>query len=436
MTGSSKLQSIKMSRRSACDRMTPWVATAIGVSLWILVAVLLVNFVRHAALGATSRTHGFIAYYTLARLVAEGTNIAPSYNYSPWFQSQMDRFQPGISDVNYNPPTTALLLLPFSDLEYEQARVAWTLLGVIALVVAGGWLLGALHLGGWYTPALVGLVLMYEPLLANFRLGQAYVLMFALLVTAWAAYHYERESLLGIVIGLLFVFKLVGLFLWLLLAVQGRWRTIALGIATVLLLLLGSLPWIGLSAWQAYIPFMISVASEPGRAVTAYQDVSGFFSHLLTFDALWNSTPLVNLPGLSAWLSWLTFGVMVAVSVYWARRLRGAQADLIFGAFVVLGVVLGPLALDYHYALLLVPIGILVARLKRQASVWHWVFLALASVLIAADLPYRSPGLAVGALALLAYPKLYGACLLWGLSLWLLRFDVEGSQISFIGEDR
>jgi hypothetical protein len=41
--------------------------------------------------------------------------------------------------------------------------------------------------------------------------------------------------------------------------------------------------------------------------------------------------------------------------------------------------------------------------------------------LIALDLPYRSPRLADGAWALLAYPKLYGAWLLWGLAIWACR---------------
>ncbi|MBI3732988.1 MAG: DUF2029 domain-containing protein, partial [Chloroflexi bacterium] len=44
--------------------------------------------------------------------------------------------------------------------------------------------------------------------------------------------------------------------------------------------------------------------------------------------------------------------------------------------------------------------------------------LLIAIALIAADLPYRSPRLAEGAWALLAYPKLAGAMLIWGLAVW------------------
>jgi hypothetical protein len=48
---------------------------------------------------------------------------------------------------------------------------------------------------------------------------------------------------------------------------------------------------------------------------------------------------------------------------------------------------------------------------------WRLVPLLVAVALIAADLPYRAGRLTTGAWALLAYPKLYGAWLLW----WLAR---------------
>ena len=48
---------------------------------------------------------------------------------------------------------------------------------------------------------------------------------------------------------------------------------------------------------------------------------------------------------------------------------------------------------------------------------WGGLTLTVGAILIAVDLPYRSAELADGAWALLAYPKLYGALLLWGLAL-------------------
>jgi hypothetical protein len=397
------------------------IAAIACLSLWIVVALLLIQFVRYASVGAVSRTHSFIVYYTLARLVAERTDLTPSYTDDAWFQSQLNRFQPGIVDVNWNPPTTALLLLPLSDLDYQQARVGWIVLSLLALISAGSLLLWTLRLSGWYVPALIAFSLVYEPLLANFHLGQVYVVMLGLLIVAWVAYHRRRENLLGIFIGLLFAFKLAGLVLWILLFIQARWRAFAAAVMTVLLLVLGSLPWLGFSAWRAFLPRIIGESSQAGTAITAYQDLPGFFRHLLTFDVQLNPTPLMALPVASTGFIWLSFIVMLAISAYWARRQVGLREDLLFGAFVILSLVLSPFSLDYHYALVLVPIAILVAELKQRGTLGLWLLFALALFLIAADLPYRSPRVAVGALAFLAYPKLCGACLLWGLSLWLLR---------------
>jgi hypothetical protein len=49
---------------------------------------------------------------------------------------------------------------------------------------------------------------------------------------------------------------------------------------------------------------------------------------------------------------------------------------------------------------------------------WRTAWLAIAIALLAAPLPYRDPALDEGWLALLAYPRVYGAWLLWA---WLAR---------------
>jgi hypothetical protein len=60
---------------------------------------------------------------------------------------------------------------------------------------------------------------------------------------------------------------------------------------------------------------------------------------------------------------------------------------------------------------------VLLARYQSGMASLRGVVLAAAALMIALDLPYRSPIVGSGILALLAYPKLYGALLLWGLCL-------------------
>jgi hypothetical protein len=76
-----------------------------------------------------------------------------------------------------------------------------------------------------------------------------------------------------------------------------------------------------------------------------------------------------------------------------------------------------PVSLDYHYVICLLPIAVLLSRLESASRGVQGGLLLFAALLIGVDLPYRSPRLADGWLALLAYPKLAGALLLWTLAM-------------------
>jgi hypothetical protein len=391
-------------------RLAVWLA-------WIAVALALFFLVRHAASGAQRRTHGFIAYYAVSRLVREGVDISPSYADDYWFQAQLDRFQRGVSDVNYNPPTTALLVLPLADLPYRQARVAWTLLSLAGLLLACGLITYFARLPPGLVPFVLLLVLACQPLYANFSFAQGYAAMFLLLVVAWFAHSRDRAALLGSSLGLLLVLKLAGVFLVPLLLIQRRWRALAWTGLVAGGVVLGTLPWLG-RAWLAYVPYMVHVNADRSRAVAAYQTLTGFFRHFTTFDSTWNPAPLVDWPVAGNALALLAAAGVLAVSLACAARSAPQSNEVLFGAFALLGVILSPLSLDYHYVLALPAMIILGRWAYSQRSRWAWPVLLLATLMIALDLPYRSPRVSAGLSALLAYPKLYGALMLWGLALW------------------
>jgi glycosyl transferase family 87 len=394
-------------------------AHRLAVSLaWIAVALALFLLVRHAASGALRRSHGFVAYYTVSRLVREGVDISPSYADDHWFQAQMDRFQRGVSDVNYNPPTTALLVFPLADLPYRQARVAWTLLSLAGVLLACGLIAYFARLPRALVPFVLLLVLACQPLYANFSFGQGYAAMFLLLVVAWFGHSRNRAALLGSSLGLLLVLKLAGMFLVPLLLIQMRWRALAWTGLVAGGLVLGTLPWLGLRAWLAYVPYMAHVNADRSRAVAAYQNLTGFFRHFTTSDSTWNPAPLVDWPVAGNAVAWLAAAGVLAVSLACAARSAPQSSEVLFGAFALLGVILSPLSLDYHYVLALPAMIILGRWAYSQRSRSAWLVLLLATLMIAWDLPYRSPRVSAGVWALLAYPKLYGALMLWGLALW------------------
>jgi hypothetical protein len=91
--------------------------------------------------------------------------------------------------------------------------------------------------------------------------------------------------------------------------------------------------------------------------------------------------------------------------------------DLAFGTFIIVGIILSPPSIDYHYVLMLIPILILFNWLIKNPSKILWIFFGISYLLIAASIPYISPKITGGLWALFAYPKLYGALGLWVLSL-------------------
>ena len=108
---------------------------------------------------------------------------------------------------------------------------------------------------------------------------------------------------------------------------------------------------------------------------------------------------------------------------------RKDQPDLIFALFVIANLLLSPFSSDYHYTLMLLPLAILIVWVQKQPRRWIWIAFGLSMVLIANPLPHQSPRLAAGAVAFLAYPKLYGALLLGGLTFWAWRSRISAQPV-------
>lgn len=405
---------------------SPSLKLAGTVGLWLVFGVCLIRFIPFLQAEATRPSHGFVVFYTAAHLVAEGQDSALFYEYD-WFNTQIARFiPPHIKDINVNPPLLNMLLLPLVGLDYAQARAVWT---AVSLACLGGsiWLwVRELKLTAVWLPAIGIGVLLFQPVYANLRFGQIYLFLLLLVSVVWWGQRHGREGVAGVALAGLLMLKVAVVFGWPLWVVWRRWKALGWGTAVSLGLFLFSLPWLGWQAWLVWLQQLLAPDARLGPSVTAYQTTFSFFRHLFSYDAQWNPAPLVNAPLLGAGLAWGTFFVLLAFTLKLAANLPPTPttlsvgpADLLITAVIILSVVLNPLALDYHYPLLLLP-GIILC-------VWAWslpahravLWLVLVGiVLIAADLPYSSPQLAAGWLALLAYPKLYGGLLLWAVACW------------------
>ncbi|HEX5417048.1 MAG TPA: glycosyltransferase family 87 protein [Chloroflexota bacterium] len=446
---------------------------ALALTLSALVAALFLVQVAWPA--ALQLTHGFSAYYTASRLVREGANVADFYD-DDWFHAQtVRRGFKGAEDIyNLNPPTTALLFWPLAALPPREARVAWSGANLLLLGVVLGLLIRSL--GGGAVEVALGVLLIagFQPVREDLRLGQVYVLLLALETLLLRAYLVRRGAVAGVSLGLAIGFKTAGAGLLLLLVARREWRVLCWVGLTFGATVAGGILLLGPDSWLRYVTLVSRFNTHPELAVTAYQSVPGLLLHLFRFDQIWNPAPLLAAPALALILLVTSAVVMLGVTLQFTglstqttsaalkgrrrsnglkprsctaspfaclsrrrriivqKRLGPPSSDshrdraLAFAAWAILDVALSPVSEDYHYTLLLVPIAILLADWRDCRRGRRWLAILLgAIVLIGAPLPFKSPALAAGAWALLAYPKLYGALGLWGLAVRALRSAPE-----------
>jgi hypothetical protein len=372
-------------------------------------------------------THGFVGYYTASRLMWQGDLTAQAYD-DEWFSQQvMDLLGEPIGEIlTPTIPTVAWVTLPLVGMPPQTARDSWIWLNLAFLLISLALILVALcHRPANVRFAPLAAGLMFVALLSpavheNFRLGQGFVFFLIFYGLAFLGLVTGRDWLLGIALGLMMVLKTVGIFLWLIPLLTGRWRALLWGGGTILAVMVGSLPWIGPDTWLAYGRAIADFGRSPSLAVTAFQTTTGFFNHLFHFDPTWNPAPLVNVPLLATWLPLLVLFGLLGVTVWLGRS---APAPMLFAALVPLSTILLPKAEEYHFVFFLLPAAILghdwLARQALDKPDWRQATLLVAALLfLLLPVPYESSRLTAGGLAFLAYPRLYSGLLLWLLAIW------------------
>lgn len=364
-------------------------------------------------------THGFPAYYTASTLLIEG-ELGPQAYDDAWFVCQVHTVigQPIDEILTPTLPTASLIVLPFSALPPLAARDSWIwfnlllLLSGLGFLIATGYILNQRQTAWPFWLIFVAFAFIFPPVAANLFIGQSIILFFCLLSIALFGLISRRDELAGLALGLTFVLKTVGTPLWLLLLLRRRWKALGWGIGTMLVVILSSLPWIGLETWWAYVQAVRRVSGGMTMTVSAYQTTAGLFAHLFYFDPVWNPAPIDHRPTLARLLP-LLIALIAVVITLWLGRSSEQEADL-FAALIPLSVVLLPVAEEHHLVILLISIFILGDHLRHDFSLSaDWLLLGSALFLLLVPFPYASPALSAGWLALLAYPRLYGAWLIW-----------------------
>jgi alpha-1,2-mannosyltransferase len=304
-----------------------------------------------------------------------------------------------------HPPTLLLAAAPLVW-TFGAAGAFWilTLGSVVAMAVTASMLLGALAPGATPRQHVLAamLLLAWQPVLATVRDGQVSAIVAALLVASWWQLRRGHDAAAGAAVGLAAALKLYPLLLVAPLALRSRRAgAVAAASAGGLAVLAACL---APGAWSEY-------ASSAWLIATWFA------------DAPHNLGAAARLQGLPGVLREITFGLAAVFALATSAR-RVTQAaeptaaplafDLAFGGFVVLALLLSPVAWHHYVCMLVLPVAVLAADARAShRSRWWGMGLAVAALVLSlpddawravwwrlpeAAAPLVSPGLAAAAL--------------------------------------
>jgi low affinity Fe/Cu permease len=147
------------------------------VAILLFIALVLILVARGIVPALSKIDTDFPNYFTAAKIVADGGDTNRLYD-NLWFQEQMRRYQmgkPSEGEFKPFPPPTALLLVPLTRFEPQNALRIVTGVSVLCLVCSIALLARILS---WSIPDSGALILLSGYAVLNtLRLGQPYILV-------------------------------------------------------------------------------------------------------------------------------------------------------------------------------------------------------------------------------------------------------------------
>lgn len=300
--------------------------------------------------------------------------------------------EPTRNDVFGAPTLVALVFQPLSALDRVVALRVWLVLSCALLAVA--LLLAAPRAPGVWLGAYALVVGFHVAL----RLGQASIVIAALLVLAWAFLARDRDVPAGVCLAIAISFKLFPVFLVVPLLAHRRWAALRALVWTLVLLGVATIVALGPGDVGAAIRGTADTASY---VYPAHQNMSipGILLRVTDSEALAKASSIV-----------LTF-----VAAYLLLRNRLSTVAATFAVATVAMLAVQSIAWDHYFPMTVVAFLGLAAAWPRRAAGPLVAGAALAYVLVAQTEPVTWLGTRHAA-ALINAPALYGAILVG----WLL----------------
>ncbi len=307
------------------------------------------------AVYTTRIRHEMIDFITWRQAAVRGLHAEPLY-----------RVEDGHYQFKYF-PLFALLMAPFGALDEDTGKVLWFALLLALLVALLRWSVAALPDRRLSPPILllITIVLMAKFYAHELLLGQANLLLGALLLAALVAVQSERPLTAGALVGLAVFVKPYALILFPWLFVARGWQAAAMAVVVVavgLLLPAAVYGWNGnldlLRAW------LRTVSDSTAPNLLGNDNVS--------IAAMW--AKWLGPSSLASGLAWLTVvGTLLMVIVVWQRRRTVSAPEYLECALLMLLTpLISPQGWDYVLLLATPAVVCLVDRWRELTTPWQW----------------------------------------------------------------
>ncbi len=308
----------------------------------------------------------FPNHYVAAKLAWRGEPLRQFYDWE-WFQRQiqLSGIEGQLGGYIPYPPLAMLPYLPLAKFPPQQAKQIW-LIAQIGFLGVSIWLLARLTKLSFLETTVLAL-LSYTSLATNFTLGHVYIFLLFLLSGAVFLLLRGRDFAGGALLGLIFSIKLYAAPFALFFLVRRRWRAfwgMTLSVAALALL---AIAWFG---WDPVWFYVTSVMSRglDGAIVDPYNPGLGSMAVLLRRlfvpEAELNPHPLFNAPAAFFFLqAFYSLGLLVMALLGLPKRTQ--TDDTAVAWFILVLFALSPVTAYSHFALLMVPVIVLVRGAPR-----------------------------------------------------------------------
>lgn len=283
---------------------------------------------------------------------------------------------------NAHPPGSVLVALPFAGLNYWDAHLSWNLVTSLLYVLAIGVAVCQLcrPFRGWHLLPLAAVVVWAEPVRATIIYGQLNFLLAFCLTMGWAFDRRGKEIPAGVCVGLAAGLKLFPAAAFAYFLFSGRWRGLLAGVLTAVVVNGVAAGVFGVEAFQDYVRDVLP-SLKAWEGSWPNDSLNGVWVRAVDPPPQQAGSEAFRSPMLAKGGYGFTAAV-VMMGVAWAgwRARKEGDPDVGWAAAVIALPLVSPVAWQHYYAVCVVPLAVLAARLGGWRRAVGWVTVAGLSV--------------------------------------------------------